>query len=130
MAHYRESIKDYEILNLGDFKFQSGTTIPNAKLAYKTYGKLNNDASNAIVLVHGVNGTHESTASVHIEGEGRAISPESISLLRQICSAKAFHLPPLTHRRHLMDQISQPKRFTTTSEPSTSLSQKNWGFQS
>ena len=76
MAHYRESIRDYEILNLGDFKFQSGTTIPNAKLAYKTYGKLNSDASNAIVLVHGVNGTHESTASVHIEGEGRAISPE------------------------------------------------------
>lgn len=75
MAHYRESIRNYEILNLGDFMFQSGTTIPNAKLAYKTYGKLNSDASNAIVLVHGVNGTHESAASVHIEGEGRAISP-------------------------------------------------------
>ena len=76
MAHYRESIRDYETLNLGDFEFQSGITIPDAKLAYKTYGKLNSEASNAIVLVHGVNGTHESTASVLIEGEERAISPK------------------------------------------------------
>ena len=76
MAHYRESIRDYEILNLGDFEFQTGTTIPDAKLAYKTYGKLNSEANNAIILVHGVNGTHESTVSVLMEGEERAISPE------------------------------------------------------
>ena len=76
MAHYRESIRDYEILNLEDFEFQSGITVPNVKLAYKTYGKLNNEADNAILLLHGISGTHESTASVLTEGKERAISPQ------------------------------------------------------
>jgi|TARA_B100001971_G_scaffold33390_1_gene27905 homoserine O-acetyltransferase len=76
MPHYRESVEDYDVLNLGDFEFQSGTTIHEAKLAYKTYGKLNSEGSNAILIAVPVNGTHEDTASIHIEGEGRAISPE------------------------------------------------------
>ena len=76
MAHYRESIRDYEILNLEDFEFQSGITVPNVKLAYKTYGTLNNEADNAILLLHGVSGTHESAASVLIKGRKRAISPQ------------------------------------------------------
>ena len=38
MAHYRESIREYEILILEDFEFQSGITVPNVKLAYRTYG--------------------------------------------------------------------------------------------
>lgn len=32
---------DYEIFDLGDVTLQSGVTLPNAFLAYKTYGRLN-----------------------------------------------------------------------------------------
>jgi len=34
---------DYEIFELGDLKLQKGMTLPKAKLAYKTFGKLNAD---------------------------------------------------------------------------------------
>jgi homoserine O-acetyltransferase len=40
---------DYEIFELGDIVLQSQQTIRNAKMAYKTYGTLNADKSNAIV---------------------------------------------------------------------------------
>ena len=69
MTHYRDSIMDYDILNLEDFEFQSGVTLPNVKLAYKTYGKLNDDASNAVLLLHGISGPHEGADSVIIKGE-------------------------------------------------------------
>ena len=31
MTHYRDSIMDYDILNLEDFEFQSEITVPNVK---------------------------------------------------------------------------------------------------
>jgi hypothetical protein len=31
---------DYDVFELGDVALQSGITLPRAKLAYKTYGKL------------------------------------------------------------------------------------------
>ena len=34
---------DHNIFALGDFEFQCGSVLPDAKLAYKTYGKLNQD---------------------------------------------------------------------------------------
>ncbi|WP_194542989.1 alpha/beta fold hydrolase [Paenibacillus sp. JZ16] len=40
---------DYEIFNLGDVTLQSGVTLPNAFLAYKTYGQLNEKKDNVIV---------------------------------------------------------------------------------
>jgi homoserine O-acetyltransferase/O-succinyltransferase len=40
---------DYKIFELGDCGLQSGATLRNAKLAYKTYGNLNADKSNVIV---------------------------------------------------------------------------------
>jgi len=41
---------DYQTLDLGNIVLQSGLTFRGAKLAYKTYGKLNADKSNAIVM--------------------------------------------------------------------------------
>ncbi len=40
------------------FAFASGATLPEVKLAYSTYGTLNADASNAILLFHALSGTH------------------------------------------------------------------------
>ena len=39
----------YETFDLGDFTLQHGDTLKDAKLAYKTFGELNTDKSNAIV---------------------------------------------------------------------------------
>lgn len=41
---------DYEMFPLGDVVLQSGLTLRNAQLAYKTYGTLNSRRDNAIVL--------------------------------------------------------------------------------
>jgi homoserine O-acetyltransferase len=40
---------DYKIFELGDVTLQSGEILPNAFLAYQTYGTLNEDKSNVIV---------------------------------------------------------------------------------
>ena len=41
---------DHEIFELGDFVLQSGLTLRQAKLAYKTYGKLSPSRDNVIVM--------------------------------------------------------------------------------
>lgn len=40
---------DYQTFNLGRTTLQSGLTVPNPVLAYKTYGELNADKSNAVL---------------------------------------------------------------------------------
>jgi homoserine O-acetyltransferase len=40
---------DYKIFQLGDVTLQSGEILPNAFLAYQTYGRLNEDKNNVIV---------------------------------------------------------------------------------
>jgi homoserine O-acetyltransferase len=40
---------DYELFELGDLALQHGETLRGAKLAYKTYGTLNDDKSNVIL---------------------------------------------------------------------------------
>jgi len=57
-------VNDYETLLLGDFEFQSGQVLPDTKLTYKTYGSLNSDHSNAILIAVPVNGTHEDAAAI------------------------------------------------------------------
>jgi homoserine O-acetyltransferase/O-succinyltransferase len=49
---------DYEIFELGDVTLQSGMTIRNAQLAYKTYGTLNAEKSNVIVYPTWYSGQH------------------------------------------------------------------------
>lgn len=46
------------IFRIGDFTFDSGDTLPNICLAYETYGTLNADKSNAILLFHALTGSH------------------------------------------------------------------------
>ncbi len=47
-----------QILPIGDFTFDSGETLPGIVLAYETYGTLNADKSNAILLFHALTGSH------------------------------------------------------------------------
>jgi hypothetical protein len=42
LDYYTEAIHGkHEYLDLGHFEFEMGASLPNAKLAYRTYGKLN-----------------------------------------------------------------------------------------
>ncbi len=46
------------IYRIGDFTFDNGETLPDIELAYETYGKLNAEKSNAILLFHALTGSH------------------------------------------------------------------------
>ena len=59
---------DHEIFELGAVTLQSGDTLPDAKLAYKTYGSLNARGDNVIVMPTFFTGTH-----VRNEGYLRAV---------------------------------------------------------
>lgn len=64
---------DYPIFELGDVCLQHGGTLPNAKLAYQTYGELNADKSNAIVYPTWYSGQHYDNES--LIGQDRALDP-------------------------------------------------------
>ena len=58
---------------LGDIELLSGETLLSAKLAYKTYGALNSDKNNVILLPTFYTGTHKRNEGFF--GANRAISP-------------------------------------------------------
>ena len=64
---------DHDIFDLGDFPLQSGQTLKQARLAYKTYGTLNAAGDNCIVFPTYYTGTHHSNA--RLIGAGRALDP-------------------------------------------------------
>ena len=59
---------------LGDIELLSGETLLSAKLAYKTYGALNSDKNNVILLPTFYTGTHKRNEGFF--GTNRAINPE------------------------------------------------------
>ena len=65
--------QDYEVFDLGDFTLQHGATLREAKLAYKTYGELNADRSNAIVYPTWYSGRHWDNE--WLIGAGMALDP-------------------------------------------------------
>ena len=64
---------DYDLYELGDVKLLSGETLLSAKIAYKTYGSLNEDKSNVILLPTFYTGTHKRNEGFF--GTNRAINP-------------------------------------------------------
>jgi homoserine O-acetyltransferase len=52
------STTPHKIFNLGDYKLDGGVTLPNAKLAYATYGTMNAARDNVIVFPTWYTGTH------------------------------------------------------------------------
>jgi len=64
---------DYEIFELGDVTLQHGATLRDCKLAYKTYGELNADKSNAIVYPTWYSGRHWDNE--WLIGDGMALDP-------------------------------------------------------
>ena len=65
---------DYQTYLLNDFELQCGTVLPIAKLAYKTYGKLNSGGNNVILLPTFYTGNHMRNEGFF--GPGRAMDPQ------------------------------------------------------
>ena len=69
----------YEILDLGDVRLSTGQTLRDAKMAYKTYGTLNDDKSNAIVYPTWYSGQHYDNE--WLIGEGMALDPSKYFII-------------------------------------------------
>ncbi|GIO26594.1 alpha/beta fold hydrolase [Ornithinibacillus bavariensis] len=88
---------DYEIFDLGDVTLQSGVTLPNAFLAYKTYGKLNERKDNVIVYPTAFGDQH--MQNEWLIGEGMALDPNEYfiivpNLLGNGLSSSPSNTPP------------------------------------
>lgn len=70
---------DYEIFDLGDVTLQSGVTLPNAFLAYKTYGRLNEQKDNVIVYPTAFGDQH--VQNEWLIGNGMALDPQKYFII-------------------------------------------------
>ena len=70
---------DYEIFELGDVILQSGMTLRDAKLAYKTYGTLNDQRNNAILFPTFYGGQHAQNEP--LIGSGMALDPQTYFMI-------------------------------------------------
>lgn len=55
--------QDQQFAQLGDFKLESGEVIRDCRIGYRTFGKLNDDKSNAILFTTWASGTTEQAKS-------------------------------------------------------------------
>ena len=83
-------MKKYEKFNLGNIKLLSGKILKSAKLVYKTYGKLNKDRSNVIILPTFYTGSH--TRNEGFVGKTELLIPIS-TLLYQLTCLEMVYLP-------------------------------------
>ncbi|PLS83929.1 MAG: hypothetical protein CYG60_20670 [Actinobacteria bacterium] len=65
--------RNYEVFELGDVVLREGATLRDAKLAYKTYGTLNEEGTNAIVYPTWYSGRH--WENEWLIGPGMALDP-------------------------------------------------------
>ena len=72
-------MKTYQEFRLGNVKLLSGKILNSAKLIYKTYGKLNKDRSNVIVLPTFYTGTH--IRNEGFIGKNRALNPNKYFII-------------------------------------------------
>ena len=69
-----------ENFSLGDFSLEDGAVIPNCQLAYATFGELNRDKSNAILIPTWFSGTNKIMEQVYI-GEDHALDPKKYFII-------------------------------------------------
>jgi len=65
---------DNQMFELGDFTFESGVTLPNARLSYVTHGSLNESGTNAILLPSWYSGDHHGYE--FLIGPDKALDPD------------------------------------------------------
>ena len=63
--------------DLGDFELESGEIIPDARIAYRSWGQLTSTAANAVVVCHALTGSPDVDLWWSgLFGPGRALDPE------------------------------------------------------
>ena len=67
------------VFELGDLRLESGVTLPNAKLGYKTHGRLNADKSNVILYPTPYAAQHGDIE--WLIGPGRALDPDKYFII-------------------------------------------------
>ena len=72
-------MNDHEIFDLGDVTLQGEATLRDAKLAYKTYGTLNAEKTNAIVYPTWYSGRH--WENEWLIGPGMALDPDEYFII-------------------------------------------------
>lgn len=76
-----------QFLQIGDLGLESGEVLPNTVLAYETWGELNEDRSNAVLILHALTGDSHVSGSTgpghqtpgwwnNVVGPGKAIDTE------------------------------------------------------
>ena len=75
--------QDRLFADIGSLELELGGRLPNVRLAYETWGELNTDASNAVLLCHALTGDSHATNKdgtdgwwKEIVGPGKAIDTE------------------------------------------------------
>jgi homoserine O-acetyltransferase len=112
---------DYEIFDLGDVTLQGGATLRDAKLAYKTYGELNSDKSNAVVYPTWYSGRHWDNE--WLIGDEMALDPANYfiivpNMLGNGLSSSPSNMPPPYDKARFpnvtfYDQVQQQHRLVT-----------------
>lgn len=90
-------MNEYDLFELGSVSLQCGITLPDAKIAYKTYGKLNDKGDNVILMPTFFGGYHSDTEAMM--QPGRFISTEKYfiivpNLLGNGLSSSPSNTPP------------------------------------
>jgi homoserine O-acetyltransferase/O-succinyltransferase len=70
----------YELQDIGNLDLEEGGTIRGCKLAYATFGRLNGNKDNAIVVPTWYSGTSKIMEQVYI-GKGRALDPDKYFII-------------------------------------------------
>ncbi|KAL0041313.1 hypothetical protein WJX77_012136 [Trebouxia sp. C0004] len=85
----QEEREAHEVFELGDFLLQSSRTIRNAKLAFKVWGKLNRNQSNAILYPTWYSGPHWDHD--WLIGRGMGLDPSKLPEIRVQDNVRAQH---------------------------------------
>lgn len=98
--------EDYSAFDLGDFELQSGVVLPDAQLAYKTYGELSASKDNVVVLPTFYTGSHMRNEGFF--GPGRAIDPArhyivSVNMFGNGISSSPSNTPAPFNAAHFPD---------------------------
>jgi homoserine O-acetyltransferase len=84
--------EDARIFELGDFAFESGATLPGARLSYVTHGTLNEKKDNAVLLPSWYSGNHHGYE--FLIGPGKALDPSRYYLIATDMFANGFSSSP------------------------------------
>jgi homoserine O-acetyltransferase len=91
--YYSEEVHGpHETFELGDFELESGITLPDAKLTYKTHGRLNHAKDNVILFPHMWSGTPK--AMEIFIGDDRPLDPREYFIILPGQFANGFSSSP------------------------------------